>query len=91
MIKEETKFQGGTRDERWPAVLAHYASIEYLDCDPLDEFITLARQLIKKSDGERVEKAKVELEKALNLMEQGNRVEASYQAVKSYQILYYPP
>ncbi|OGD55258.1 hypothetical protein A3K78_02590 [Candidatus Bathyarchaeota archaeon RBG_13_52_12] len=71
--------------------MAHYAPPKYVRCDPLDEFVMLSRQLIKISEGEKVEKAKEELEKALSLIKGGNRVEASKYAVKSYRILHFPP
>jgi multimeric flavodoxin WrbA len=91
LSKKKRPFSGKTRDEIWPDALAHYAPLKYMRCDPLDEFVLLSRQLIKISEGEKVEKAKKELEKALSLIKEGNRVEASRYAVKSYQILYFPP
>jgi len=78
-------------DERWPEVTAYYSSLEYLRCDPLDEFVILAEQLIRISKGSKVEKAKAELEKALKLIAEGKRSEAALHAVRSYQTLYFPP
>ena len=90
LSKEKKPFIGETVDDRWPEVLAHYSSLPYLKCDPLDEFIMLAGQLIKISKADKVEKAKAEFEKATALIAEGKRVEASRHAVKSYQILYFP-
>jgi hypothetical protein len=45
--KEKTPFPGKTADDRWPEVLAYYASVRFLDDDPLDEFVMLSQQLIK--------------------------------------------
>ncbi len=81
----------GTRGERWPEVLVHYTSLKHLKCDPLDEFVMLSEQLIKLSEGNKVKKAKTELDKALTLIAEGKRVEAARYAVKSYQLLYFPP
>ena len=51
----------------------------------------LAGQLIKISKSDRVEKAKVEFDKATALIAEGKRPEAARYAVQSYQILYFPP
>jgi multimeric flavodoxin WrbA len=91
LSKEEKPFPGETRDDRWPEVTAHYATLNYLRCDPLDEFVMLAKQLVKISEGEKVEEAKAELDEALNLIEEGERSEAARHAVRAYQTLYFPP
>lgn len=91
LSKEMAPFPGRTGEERWPDVLAHYASLKYLGCDPLDEFVMLAEQLIRMSEGSEVERAKEELDKALALIAEGKRSEAARYAVRSYQILYFPP
>jgi multimeric flavodoxin WrbA len=91
LSKEKIPFQGEASDDRWPEVLTYYTSIKYLNCDPLDEFIMLSKQLIKTSEGDKVRKAKAELEKALNLINEGKRNEAAGYAVNSYKILYVPP
>ncbi len=90
LSKEKKPFTGDTVDDRWPEVLAYYSSLPYLNCDPLDEFIMLAGQLIKISKANAVEKAKAEFEKATALIAEGKRAEAARHAVKSYQILYFP-
>jgi NAD(P)H-dependent FMN reductase len=91
LSKEKKPFIGETVDDRWPEVLAYYSSLQYLKCDPLDEFIMLAEQLIKMSKGDKVEKAKVEFDKAITLIADGKRAEAARYAVRSYQVLYFPP
>lgn len=88
---EKRPFPGRTRDDCWTEVLAHYATVKYLRCDPVDEFLMLAGQLIEMSRGEDVELARFELEKALTLITEGNRSEAARHAVRSYQALYFPP
>jgi multimeric flavodoxin WrbA len=90
LSREKFSFYGKTSDDKWPEVLAHYASLNYLRCDTLDEFVMLAEQLVKISKGNNVEEAKAELDKARNLIADGKRIEASRHAVRSYQILYFP-
>jgi len=89
MTKEVTPFPGPTMEECWPEVLAHYASLEVLRCDPLDEFVTLAQQLIRMSEGRKAEEAKDELDRALALIAEDRRSEAARHAVRAYQILYF--
>lgn len=89
LSREKSPFTGGTREERWPEVLAHYAPMKYLRCDPLDEFIMLAKQLIEISDSGKVETAKSELDKALALIAKGKRDEAAHHAVESYRTLFF--
>lgn len=84
-------FPGETRDARWPAVLAYYASMGVLARDPVDEFIMLAQQLIDISESDEVEEAKELLEKGLTLIEEGKREEGAAHVVRSYQTLYFPP
>jgi len=91
LSKEMKPFTGETADDRWPAVLSHYATLKYLNCDPVDEFVMLAEQLIKISEGGKVEKAKAELNRALALISAGKRRRASIHAVRAYQMLYFPP
>lgn len=91
LSEKKTPFPGRTREDRWPEVLAHYATLKYFRCGPLDEFIMLANQLIEISEGSKVEEAKAELEKALALIAEGKRTDAARHAVRSYQTLYFPP
>jgi multimeric flavodoxin WrbA len=91
LSKERAPFPGRTRDERWPHVAAHYASMEYLQCDIVNEFVMLASDLVKLSKGEETGRARADLEEALKLIDQGKRAEAAKYAVRSYQTLYFPP
>lgn len=84
-------FPGETRDARWPAVLAYYASMDVLARDPVDEFVMLAQQLIDISEDDDVEEAQELLDKGLGLVEKGNREKGAEYVVRSYQTLYFPP
>ena len=63
--------------------------MKFLNCGPLDEFVMLSSQLIKISKGIKVEDAKAELDKAMNLISLGRRDEAARCAVKAYQLLFF--
>ena len=89
MATDIQPFPGEQRDERWGAVLAHYCTLPYLDCDPLDEFVMLAEQLIRTSRGEKVAAAQAELDHALAWIEEGRRSEAAPHAFSAYQLLYH--
>ena len=89
MAGDVQPFPGDARDERWGAVLAHYCTLPYLDRDPLDEFVMLAEQLIRTSHGNRVAQAQAELDRALALIEQGQRSAAAPHAFRAYQLLYH--
>jgi multimeric flavodoxin WrbA len=91
LSKNMKPFPGKTADDRWPAVVAYYATLKYLNCDPVDEFIMLAQQLVKIVEGDEVRKAKKELDKALALITEGKRSRAGRHAVRAYQMLYFPP
>ena len=82
-------FPGERRDDRWADVLAYYADIAYLNCDPVDEFLMLARHLIAVSTSEKVGQALRELGQAYALVQQGKRSEASRHAVQAYELLYF--
>lgn len=89
MAQEVQPFPGQDREDRWADVLAYYATLPYLNCDPVDEFVMLAEQLIRISTGSKAEQAKAELDRALSLIAQGRRSDAGRHAVKAYQILYF--
>ncbi|MBN1579435.1 MAG: NAD(P)H-dependent oxidoreductase [Anaerolineae bacterium] len=89
MAQDVHPFSGERRDDRWADVLAYYATLPYFDCDPLDEFLMLARQLIALSNGDEVEQAQAELDQALILIENGQRSEGARHAVRAYEILYF--
>jgi hypothetical protein len=50
----------------------------------------LDRQLIKISEGKKVEEAKTELDEASALISEGFRSVAAEHAVKAYLMLYFP-
>jgi len=91
LSREKVPFPGQTREERWPHVATYYTSLKYLRCDIVDEFVMLAKDLIKLSKGGDIDKAKADLEEALRLISEGKRAEAAKYAVSSYQTLYFPP
>ncbi|MEM2875771.1 MAG: flavodoxin family protein [Candidatus Bathyarchaeia archaeon] len=91
LCRERAPFPGQSREERWPYVAAYYASLDYLGCDIVDEFIMLARDLLKSSRGGDIVKARADLEEAMRLASEGKRAEAAMYAVRSYQTLYFPP
>jgi len=88
--KVKNPFYGEKMEDRWSEILFHYSTLKYLGCDILDEFIVLANQLIRISKGPKVENAKTELDKALTLIQEGKRAEASHYTVEAYQLLYFP-
>jgi NAD(P)H-dependent FMN reductase len=87
MIKRPEPFAGATADERWPEVVAYYATLPYLEHGPVDEFLMLARQLVAISDREARQEAVAELVKALAADEAGDRAAAGRHAVRCYQML----
>ena len=88
-IAEAEPFPGERRDDRWADVLAYYAHVPYLNSDPVDEFLMLARHLIAISTNDKVGQALRELGQAYALVEQGKRGEAGRHAVQSYELLYF--
>ena len=90
LTKKKQTF-GKIGDEYWPEVSADYASLIYLKCDHVDEFMMLAEQLVKICKEDRVGDAKAELDRAKALLAEGKRGEAARYAVRSYQMLYYTP
>jgi multimeric flavodoxin WrbA len=78
-------------DAYWADVSADYASLKYLRCDHVDEFVMLAESLIRTSKGVDAGQAQIQLDQARNLIREGNRSEAARHVVKSYQTLYYQP
>jgi multimeric flavodoxin WrbA len=89
MAADMEPFPGEAREERWGAVLAHYCTLPYLDCDPLDEFVMLAEQLIRTSPSDHIAQAKEELNRALALIDEGLRSAAAPHAFRAYQLLYH--
>ena len=90
MAREPLPFPGGTSDERWPEVVAYYATLPYLDADPVAEFVMLAEQLVRLGSRDQLEVARAELEQARAALLQHDRPAAGRHAVRCYQLLYYP-
>jgi multimeric flavodoxin WrbA len=82
---------GKMGDEYWADVSAEYASLRYLRCDHVDEFVMLAESLIRTRKAHDTGQAQIQLDQAKKLIGEGKRSEAARYAVKSYQTLYYPP
>ena len=91
MARDKQPFPGEGREDRWADVLAYYATLPYFDRDPVDEFLMLAEQLVRGASGDEAEQARAELDRALALVEAGDRSQAGRHAVKAYELLYYPP
>ena len=91
MAQNRTPFRGQERDDRWAAVLEHYAQLPYFKCDPVDEFVLLARQLIAAASPEHphVQQAQDALDSALDFIAEGRRSAAAPLVVKAYELLYY--
>ncbi len=94
--RQRERFPGVGREERWPEVLAHYTTLDYLDDGPLEEFLMLAEQLLElsadgrgKADLDMVDRARIEFEEALDALEAGRTEDAARHAVGCYQILYF--
>jgi multimeric flavodoxin WrbA len=82
-------FPGEARSDRWADVLAYYASLPYFTAGPVDEFVMLAEQLIRISEGPEVAKAKAALGQALDLIREGEPSRAAPYAVRAYEMLYF--
>ncbi len=89
-------FPGAGREDRWPEVLAHYTTLDYLDDGPLEEFLMLSEQLLElaadgrgKADPEAISRAQIEFDDALEALEAGRLEDAARHAVRCYQILFF--
>lgn len=82
-------FPGERRDDRWPAVLAHYTTLPFLDKGPVDEFVLLAQQLLDVSEGDTAALAQQELDMAVALRAEGRESQAARHAVRAYELLYF--
>jgi multimeric flavodoxin WrbA len=88
LAREPQPFPGAGREDRWAEIVAYYAGLPYLDQDPVDEFLTLAQQLVAISQGKAaLPEAQAELAQALALAEQGDRANAGRHAVRAYELL----
>jgi multimeric flavodoxin WrbA len=82
-------FPGEARNDRWADVLAYYAGLPYFDAGPVDEFVMLAEQLIRISEGPEVAEAKAALGQAVDLIREGEPSRAASYAVRAYELLYF--
>jgi NAD(P)H-dependent FMN reductase len=89
MARAPEPFPGEGREDRWADVLAHYATLPYLNQDPVDEFVMLAEQLVTTSTKDALLQARAELEQAHSLIAAGDRSEGGRHAVHAYRLLYY--
>ncbi|NLT74105.1 MAG: flavodoxin family protein [Chloroflexi bacterium] len=81
-------FAGEGREDRWAELVAHYAALPYLRCDPVDEFLTLAEQLVhQKREHPAWEQAYEELHQARVLLARDERAQAGRHAVRAYDLL----
>jgi multimeric flavodoxin WrbA len=88
MARHIRPFVGEGREGRWADVLSHYATLQYFNSGPVEEFVLLAQQLIGGSTGEVAARAQAELVQALALIEAGDRSQGARHAVKAYELLY---
>ena len=81
-------FPGAGREDRWAELVAYYAALPYLNCDMVDEFLTLAEQLVHtRRDHAHWEQAYQELHTARLLAARGQRADAGRHAVYAYDLL----
>lgn len=69
--------------------IEYYETLPYMNLDFLDEILMLVEQLIRISNGKAIEQAKAEYDRALGLLEKGERLVAVKHAVKAYDLLYF--
>lgn len=88
MARDPQPFPGNGREDRWAELVAYYAALPYLNCDMVDEFLTLAEQLVHtRRDHAAWEQAYQELHTARLLAARGERADASRHAVYAYDLL----
>lgn len=89
MAARRTPFAGDTGDARWPDVVAWYANLPYLRAGPAEEFLMLARQLLRAA-GPGVDHHAVELyDAALAAGERGDLAAAGRLATETYRLLFH--
>ncbi len=88
MCETVEPFPGAARDDRWADVLAYYATLPHFNAGPVDEFVMLAEQLIRISEGPVVMEAKAALDQALDWIQEGEPNRAAPYAVRAYEMLY---
>jgi NAD(P)H-dependent FMN reductase len=70
-------------------VTRYYQSLPFLNCDILDEFMTLVTQLLNVTKSPRIDAAAAAYEQARALIASGDRVGAATHAVNAYETLYF--
>jgi len=89
MTQQRVSFTGDNSDARWPDVVAWYANLPYLRDGPAEEFLLLARQLLREA-GPGVDHAAVErYDAALAARERGDLATAGRLATETYRILFH--
>ncbi|MBN1400306.1 MAG: NAD(P)H-dependent oxidoreductase [Anaerolineae bacterium] len=94
LAEHQEPFPGQTRDDVWAPCVAHYATVPYLRDGPVEEFMMLARQLLKtrgggRADEARMDQARREFMQALEARERGDLGVAGRHAVNCYHLLFY--
>lgn len=89
LAASRTSFAGASADERWADVVAWYATLPYLRDGPVEEFLMLARQLLKEAGAAAPRQAIERYDAALAARECGNLAEAGRNAVETYRLLYH--
>jgi multimeric flavodoxin WrbA len=89
LARHKRPFPGERNDDRWADVLAYYATLNYFNSGPVEEFVLLAQQLIGISTGDAAARAQAELIQALALIEAGDRSAGARHAVRAYELLYF--
>jgi hypothetical protein len=94
LARHKEPFPGEARDDVWAPCVAYYATVPYLRDGPVEEFLMLARQLLKtvgggRADEETMARARGEYLKALEARERGELDAAGRHAVNTYHLLFY--
>ncbi|MGI5915130.1 MAG: flavodoxin family protein [Anaerolineae bacterium] len=84
-----TPFSGNTADERWGDVVAWYAGLAYLRDGPAEEFMMLARQLLKEAGEGADPRARALYDRAMAARERGDLAEAGRLSVETYRLLFH--
>ena len=88
MARAPQPFPGAGREDRWAELVAWYAALPYLNCDMVDEFLTLAEQLVHTlRDHPAWEQAYQELHTAQSSARRNDRADAGRHAVYAYDLL----
>jgi len=89
MAGQRSSFAGDSGDARWPDVVAWYAALPYLRDGPAEEFLMLARQLLREAGEASDPRARALFDQALAARERGDLPEAGRLAVETYRLLFH--